>query len=97
MTADTSSPVAATRPESEAEAMLIERDRPVVKSAAAGAVSTGAAAAGALAIGALAVGALAIGALAIGRLAIGRVRARDVYIDRLRIGSLEIDEENRAE
>ena len=97
MAVETSPPVAATRPESEAEAMLIRRDAAEIKRASAGSVSTGAAAAGALAIGALAVGALAIGALAIGRLAIGRVRARDVYIDRLRIGSLEISDETDAE
>jgi hypothetical protein len=40
---------------------------------------------------ALAVGALAIGFLAIGRLSVGRAHARGVCIDRLSIGTLDVE------
>jgi hypothetical protein len=46
---------------------------------------------GAMALGALAVGALAIGFLAIGRLSVGRAHARGVCIDRLSIGTLDVE------
>ncbi len=50
----------------------------------------------ALALGATAVSALAIGAVAVGRLAIGRLtvrslQAREVDIDVLRVGRIEVD------
>ena len=58
--------------------------------AAIGTLSTGALTLGALALGAFAIGAMAIGALAIRRLAIGKARVRDLHIDRLTVGHLDI-------
>lgn len=58
---------------------------------ALGAGSAGAIAIGAFALGAFAMGAVAIGALTIGRLSIGKLWLRDARIDRLSVGSLEID------
>jgi anti-sigma factor RsiW len=43
-------------------------------------------------VGALALGALAIGALAIGALAIGRLRILRVDADKVRLGTVEIDD-----
>ncbi len=45
---------------------------------------------GAAAFGALAIGALSIGALAAGRLAVGKARMREVRIDRLIVGKLDL-------
>ena len=54
-------------------------------------LAIGAVAVGAFAVGALALGALAIGALAIGGFGVGRARARSVRIDRLSVGTLEVE------
>ena len=62
-----------------------------IGASAIGASAIGASRIGAAAVGALAIGAVAIGALAIGRLVIGRVLAREVRIDHLTIGTLDIE------
>jgi hypothetical protein len=60
------------------------------RSGTSGALAVGALAAGAFAVGALAVGALAIGRLAVGALALRRGHVRDLTIDTLRVGRLEV-------
>lgn len=51
---------------------------------------------GAVALGTLALGAVAIGAVAIGGLAVGKVAAKEVRIDRLVVGSIELDRRSGA-
>lgn len=58
---------------------------------ALGALAVGAIAIGAVAIGALAIGRLAIGRAAIGGLAVGRLSGKHAKIDRLTIGTLEVE------
>ena len=54
------------------------------------AVSTGAVAVGAVAFGATAIGALAIGVLAIRRLGVLEARFKNLHIERLTIGELDV-------
>ncbi len=67
------------------------------RSSSFAAVALGATAVGALAIGAAAIGALAIGALTIRKLRLVEGRLKDLHIDRLTIGELDLQSKHQAE
>jgi hypothetical protein len=55
------------------------------------AAAIGAASSGAFAVGALAVGAIAVGAFTAGRVSVRRAYFKDVRIDRLTVGELNLE------